>query len=224
MKKAVRKIRVGSKGKFRPFVEARKHVLTLGLKNREDFRKWAHSISGDRPLDIPYRPDRSYKDRGWTSWANFLGTHNTNSYANRQKTADKEIDWYIMAPDDLLNFKEACVYFGGFDQRCFDRYMGDATLAYQSPCFLEVGSPLGTCGIKKLRIPTTSEYRIDKCSHTTQTRPYKLHWQRADLDAWADKMQITTGDDLSVIIKELNEAFKFNQEKKLGTFYSDKGA
>jgi hypothetical protein len=59
------------KGQYRPFVEARAFVHTLGLKRR---RNWgAYSKSGDKPGDIPANPGQFYRTEG-QSWGDWLGT------------------------------------------------------------------------------------------------------------------------------------------------------
>jgi len=63
--------------KWRPFEEAREFVWTLGLKSGTEWRKYNRGEmpeKGTRPIDIPANPDQSYKDRGWVSWGDWLGT------------------------------------------------------------------------------------------------------------------------------------------------------
>ncbi|MDC0324369.1 hypothetical protein OAM21_04160, partial [Verrucomicrobia bacterium] len=57
---------------WRPFEEAREFVRALNLKNREEW--CAFCKSGQLPADIPLAPDQRYKDKGWTSWGDWLGT------------------------------------------------------------------------------------------------------------------------------------------------------
>lgn len=58
--------------KYRPFDEARVYARALGLKN---VREWeAFAQSEERPVDIPYSPARTYRDEGWVSWGDWLGT------------------------------------------------------------------------------------------------------------------------------------------------------
>jgi hypothetical protein len=56
---------------FRSFKEARKFARSLDLKNSVDWTEF--SKSGKRPDDIPGRPNKLYKDKGWVSWDDFLG-------------------------------------------------------------------------------------------------------------------------------------------------------
>ncbi len=60
------------KRKFRPFEEAKEFVRSLGLKNIEDYKRYASS--GNRPADIPSDPQLQYKGKGWIDWPDFLGT------------------------------------------------------------------------------------------------------------------------------------------------------
>jgi len=44
----------------------------LGLKKQKDWLEYYKS--GDKPDDIPTSPDRTYKDKGWVSMGDWLGT------------------------------------------------------------------------------------------------------------------------------------------------------
>lgn len=57
---------------YRPFQEARGFVRSLGLKNQGDWNTWAKSDL--RPDDIPSNSANFYKDKGWVSWGDWLGT------------------------------------------------------------------------------------------------------------------------------------------------------
>ncbi len=56
---------------FRPFEEARKYVHKLNIKTWNEWRQYYKS--GKKPDDIPTSPDRTYKDKGWISWNDWLG-------------------------------------------------------------------------------------------------------------------------------------------------------
>ncbi len=58
--------------KFLSFEEARKFVRKLQLKGNEKWREWSKSV--ERPLNIPSNPDKTYKNKGWIGWGDFLGT------------------------------------------------------------------------------------------------------------------------------------------------------
>jgi hypothetical protein len=59
---------------LRSYDETREFVRTRGFKTKNEFSAWA--TSGDKPNDIPSNPQRVYKNKGWTSWGDFLGTDN----------------------------------------------------------------------------------------------------------------------------------------------------
>jgi len=57
------------------FEEARNFVRTLNLMSQKEFYSWAKTSK--RPLNIPYSPDRTYKDKGWVDWFDWLGKTST---------------------------------------------------------------------------------------------------------------------------------------------------
>jgi len=59
---------------FQSFEDARKFVKKLNLKNNKEWRLLIKS--NKKPKDIPSNPDSVYKDEGWSSWGDFLGTKN----------------------------------------------------------------------------------------------------------------------------------------------------
>ncbi|AUH72794.1 DEAD/DEAH box helicase family protein [Legionella sainthelensi] len=62
---------------FLPFELARMYSRALNLKSRAEWNVYSKSIQ--RPENIPSRPDRFYKDNGWVSWPDWLGTGNISS-------------------------------------------------------------------------------------------------------------------------------------------------
>ncbi len=58
--------------KFMSFKEAKVFVHGLGLKSRTEWQDYCKS--GKRPHDIPAYPNQTYKDQGWTSMGDWLGT------------------------------------------------------------------------------------------------------------------------------------------------------
>ena len=63
---------------WRPFEEAREYIRTLDLKSQTEWNAYsagelAHS-KGKIPFDIPLNPRGAYKDKGWTSMGDWLGT------------------------------------------------------------------------------------------------------------------------------------------------------
>ena len=63
--------------KFLPFAQARSFVQALKLKSHSDWSKYCRgkiSGKGVLPEDIPTAPQQSYKNQGWISWGDWLGT------------------------------------------------------------------------------------------------------------------------------------------------------
>jgi hypothetical protein len=57
---------------WRPFLEARDDARTLGLRNGAEWS--AFCKSGNLPADIPADPAKVYRDLGWISRGDWLGT------------------------------------------------------------------------------------------------------------------------------------------------------
>ena len=51
--------------------DAKKIITKLGLKSNMEWREY--SKSAKKPNNIPASPDQKYKNKGWVSWADFLG-------------------------------------------------------------------------------------------------------------------------------------------------------
>jgi superfamily II DNA or RNA helicase len=71
---------------YRPFEEARTFVRTLGLKTQADWAAYCRGERPDRPQkpeDVPANPVHVYRNKGWTSLGDWLGT---GRVANRQRT------------------------------------------------------------------------------------------------------------------------------------------
>ena len=60
---------------MRPFKDARKFARSLKLKGAKEW--YAYCTSGKKPEDIPTNPHQSYRNKGWTSYSDFLGTGRT---------------------------------------------------------------------------------------------------------------------------------------------------
>ncbi len=58
---------------YRSFSEAEKFVHVLKLKNEAEWQVFCKG--GNKPPDIPSRPNQVYKDNGWVSWGDWLGTY-----------------------------------------------------------------------------------------------------------------------------------------------------
>jgi len=56
---------------YKPFEAAKKIVNTLGLKSQKEYTDWWRK---NKPADLPSQPQKTYKNQGWTSWGDFLGS------------------------------------------------------------------------------------------------------------------------------------------------------
>jgi len=54
-----------------PFEEVKKYVKVIGLKSQAEWKKFASSPL--KPKNIPYKVERTYANKGWISWEDFLG-------------------------------------------------------------------------------------------------------------------------------------------------------
>ena len=91
--------RIAMKDKqFRSFQEAREFVRALNLKNQKEWELF--SQSDKCPKDIPSRPDDIYKNKGWISSGDWLGTGRIANQ-NRVYRSFKEAREFVRA----LNLK-----------------------------------------------------------------------------------------------------------------------
>ena len=63
---------------FRKFNDARKYVHTLKLKTKDEWLRFVKSE--EKPNDVPSKPSASYKNKGWVSWGDWLGTGRIANY------------------------------------------------------------------------------------------------------------------------------------------------
>jgi superfamily II DNA or RNA helicase len=57
---------------LKTFQDAREYVRALKLKGQKEWVQFCKS--GLKPIDIPSNPDQAYKNEGWTSYGDWLGT------------------------------------------------------------------------------------------------------------------------------------------------------
>ncbi len=68
---------------YRPFQEARAFVHKLQLASQTDWFSYCKEELPDnppKPKDIPQQPSRTYEDRGWVNWGDWLGTGSVASF------------------------------------------------------------------------------------------------------------------------------------------------
>ncbi len=72
---------------YRSFAKARNYVHTLELKNQKSWFEF--SKSNKKPEDVPIVPNQVYKDKGWISWGDWLGTGSVGPGLKKYRTFDK---------------------------------------------------------------------------------------------------------------------------------------
>lgn len=60
---------------FRNFNEAKNFAHSLHLRNFKEWQQYCRI--GKRPKNIPARPNKHYKNKGWISWGDWLGNERT---------------------------------------------------------------------------------------------------------------------------------------------------
>ena len=78
--------------KFRDFESARSFVHSLGFKKWKEWQNYAQSQ--ERPVDIPKSPEAAYKNKGWISVGDWIGTY-SSSYKYRNWRAFYEAREYV---------------------------------------------------------------------------------------------------------------------------------
>ncbi|MEY3422693.1 MAG: hypothetical protein RIR48_3018 [Bacteroidota bacterium] len=69
------------------FEEAREFVQKLNHKN---LKEWiVYCKSGEKPRDIPTKPNRTYGQQGWISWGDWLGTGNVAPFLKEYKSFEE---------------------------------------------------------------------------------------------------------------------------------------
>ena len=81
------------------YEKAQAVVRQAEIKTAREYQRWK-----DRPENVPAHPEVSYKNRGWQSWGDFLGTgsvvgSNAISYTGRQYLSYEEARTFVRAAE-----------------------------------------------------------------------------------------------------------------------------
>jgi superfamily II DNA or RNA helicase len=57
---------------FRSYEKAKEFAQKMKIKSRNEWNLFCKS--GEKPIDLPFTLETAYKNKGWTSWGDFLGT------------------------------------------------------------------------------------------------------------------------------------------------------
>jgi len=77
---------------WRPFIEARDFVHSLGIKNSREWNE-IYSKSLERPSDIPSAALKRYIGKGWSNWGDWLGTNFVSLHNRRYLPINEAIDF-----------------------------------------------------------------------------------------------------------------------------------
>jgi hypothetical protein len=72
---------------FRPYKQARAYARSLNFQTLKDWQKFVKGEFPEKsklPADIPSDPYGVYRNKGWTSWSDWLGKKEINSPSRRQ--------------------------------------------------------------------------------------------------------------------------------------------
>jgi len=89
---------------YKTFILAKKYARLQKLSGENNWR--IHTKSKKFPQDIPKNPNQTYKNNGWKSWGDFLGTGSIATYLRKYKSYKKA---KIYA--HLLKFKNQSEWF-----------------------------------------------------------------------------------------------------------------
>jgi predicted helicase len=79
------------KVKYKAFEDARDYARGLGLLGKSEWESFRKNNS--LPIDIPSTPSRTYKDKGWQGFGDWLGTGNTATHKRNYKSFNDAKDY-----------------------------------------------------------------------------------------------------------------------------------
>jgi hypothetical protein len=123
---------------FRSFAEAREFTRKLNLKN---FTEWQdYCKSGNKPDDIPSTPNGTYKNKGWKSMGDWLGTGNVAA-KNKTYLPFAEAREFVRKLN-LKNFTEWQDYCKSGNKP--DDIPSNPSRTYKNDEYVDLGNWLGT--------------------------------------------------------------------------------
>lgn len=96
------------KKQFKSFEEAKKFVHTLNLNSKKEWDNFCKR--GNRPPDIPFSVHNVYKNIGWESWGDFLGTGKTSTWNKQFKSYEEAKDFvHTLELKTLKDWNNYCI-------------------------------------------------------------------------------------------------------------------
>lgn len=99
-----------SKRKFRSFKKAREFARTLNLRSLKEWNKYYTGKINHlppKPDDIPTAPNKTYKNKGWVCWADFLGYESAPHVLKQWRTFEEARDFarkLALTPDQWRKY------------------------------------------------------------------------------------------------------------------------
>ena len=154
---------------FREFESAKKFVRKLRLKNVKEWNEYLKS--GNKPDDIPTNPFRVYKNKGWVSFGDFLGTGNIAPKYKKYQDLEsakkfvrklrlknvKEWNEYLKSgnkPDDIPNWPNQTYKNKGWVS--FGDFLGTGRISDHKKIFRDFN--LSKKFVKKLNLKNTTQW------------------------------------------------------------------
>ncbi len=123
---------------YLPFEEAKLFAHTLNLNSFGEWRKF--SASSEKPANIPTDPSKVYKNKGWISWGDWLGTGTVSTW-NKQYLPFVKARSFVHG----LNLKSKNHWFEYFSSgKKTDDIPGDPYAIYKDEGWISWGDWLGT--------------------------------------------------------------------------------
>ena len=126
-----------AKAEWLTFEEARNYVRQKKLNGKDDYAAFAKSDA--KPKDIPSSPYNTYKNKGWISWGDFLGTGRIANQ-NRVYLKFEEARSYVRK----LGLKNKEEYFDYWRRNNITFLLLDLSQAYKNKGWISWGDFLGT--------------------------------------------------------------------------------
>ena len=208
---------------YRSFEEAREFSQKLNFKSRVDWQKYLNS--GRKPKDIPNKPDHVYRNKGWNSWGDFLGTGNMSPSVKALTWSTFTVSRKFVQSLNLANQEEWYGYCKSGKKP--DNIPITPNTAYKNKGWISMGDWLGTGFIahqkrkyesfeiaKKIvqdfKITGTQEWRkFVKSKNKPETIPsnppevYKKEWK--SWGDWLGTNKVANQDKKFLNFKEVRE-------------------
>jgi len=150
--------------KYLSFEEARKIVRSLGLNNQKEWGEYCKS--GEKPDNIPANPNVIYRDSGWVSTGDWLGTGNV-ACRHRKYLSYKEAKEVVhkLGIKKVKGWRECCK-----EGKIPENIPATPNLTYKGKGWVSWGDFFGTKYLSRLERKYLSYPEAKKVMHTLGIR------------------------------------------------------